>query len=56
LLCRLLHSLVTSSLLGPNILLSTLFSNTLSLCSSLSVRDQDSHPDKKQVKLYFCIP
>jgi hypothetical protein len=28
------------SLLGPNILLSTLFSNTLSLCSSLSVRDQ----------------
>jgi hypothetical protein len=26
--------------LGPNILLSTLFSNTLSLCSSLSVRDQ----------------
>jgi hypothetical protein len=31
---------VTSSLLGPNILLRTLFSNTLSLCSSLSVRDQ----------------
>jgi hypothetical protein len=27
------------SLLGPNILLSTLFSNTLCLCSSLSVRD-----------------
>jgi hypothetical protein len=36
----LLHSPVASSLLGPNILLSTLFSNTLSLCSSLSVRDQ----------------
>jgi hypothetical protein len=36
----LLHSPVTSSLLGPNVLLSTLFSNTLSLCSSLSVRDQ----------------
>jgi hypothetical protein len=32
------HSPVTSSLLGPNILLRTLFSNTLSLCSSLSVR------------------
>jgi hypothetical protein len=31
-------------LLGPNILLSTLFSNTLSLCSSLNVRDQVSHP------------
>jgi hypothetical protein len=25
---------------GPNILLSTLFSNTLSLCSSLNARDQ----------------
>jgi hypothetical protein len=44
LLCSLLHSPVASSLLGPNILLITLFSNTLSLCSSLSVRDQVSHP------------
>jgi hypothetical protein len=43
-LCNFLHSPVTSSLLGPNILLRTLFSNTLSLCSSLSVRDQISHP------------
>src|SRR5215470_4552013 len=43
-LCSLLHSPVASSLLGPNILLSTLFWNTLSLCSSLSVRDQVSHP------------
>ena len=33
-----IHSPVTSSLLGPNILLSTLFSNTLRLCSSLSLR------------------
>jgi hypothetical protein len=32
--------------LGPNILLRTLFSNTLSLCSSLTVRDQVSHPYK----------
>jgi hypothetical protein len=31
---------VTSSLLGPNILLSTLFSKTLSLLSSLNVSDQ----------------
>jgi hypothetical protein len=31
---------VTSSLLGPNILLYTLFSNTLNLCSSLNVRDK----------------
>jgi hypothetical protein len=41
-----LHSPVTSSLVGPNILLRTLFSNTLSLCSSLSVTDQVSHPYK----------
>jgi hypothetical protein len=32
LLCSLLHSLVTSSHIGPNILLSTLFSNIFSLC------------------------
>jgi hypothetical protein len=31
-------------LFEPNILLSTLISNTLSLCSSLNVRDQVSHP------------
>jgi hypothetical protein len=36
-LCSLLQSPVSSSLWGPNILLSTRFSNTLSLCSSLSV-------------------
>jgi hypothetical protein len=45
-LCSFLHSHVTSSLLFPNILLSTLFSNTLSLCSSLIVSDQVSHPYK----------
>ena len=33
-LCSLLHSPVTSSLLGPNILLNTMFSNTLSLLFS----------------------
>ena len=43
-LCNLNHSSLTSSLLGPNLFLSTLFSNTLSLHSSLSVRDQVSHP------------
>jgi hypothetical protein len=42
--CSFLHPLVTSYLLGPNIHLSTLSSNTLSLCSSLKVRDQVSHP------------
>jgi hypothetical protein len=29
----------TSFLLGPNILLSTLFSDTLNVCPSLSMRD-----------------
>jgi hypothetical protein len=43
LLCNLLHSPVTSSFLGQNILLRPLLSNTLSLCSSHSVRDQVSH-------------
>jgi hypothetical protein len=37
---------VPSSLLGPNILLRTLFSNTLSLRSSLNERDHVSHPYK----------
>jgi hypothetical protein len=37
-----LQSPVTSSLFGPNILLNGLFSNTLSPCSSLNVRDQVS--------------
>ena len=32
-----LHSSVTSSLLGPNIFLSTIYSNTLRVCSSLNV-------------------
>jgi hypothetical protein len=36
-LCNLLHSPVTSSLFGPNILIRTLFSDTLSLSSSLNV-------------------
>jgi hypothetical protein len=34
----------TSCVFGTNILLSILFSNTLSLCSSLKVREQVSHP------------
>jgi len=45
-LCSFLHSPVTSSLLGPNILLNSLFSDNLSLSSSLNVRDQVSHPYK----------
>ena len=38
-LCSFLHPPVTSSLFGLNILLSTLYSNTLSLRSSLNVSD-----------------
>jgi hypothetical protein len=52
-LCNFLHSPVTSSLLGPNILLRTLF---LSLCSSLSVRDQVSHPYKTTGRIFYILP
>ena len=41
-LCSFFHSPVTSSILCPNILLSTQLSNALSLRSSLSVSDQVS--------------
>jgi len=41
-LCNLLHSPVTSSLLSPNSLLNTLFSNTLSFLSSRNISDQVS--------------
>jgi len=57
-LCSFLHSLVTSSLLRPNILLSTPFSNTLSLCSSLNVSDHIPNPYKttgKIIVLYVLI-
>jgi len=50
------QSTVNSSFLGPNILLSTLFSNTVSLCSPLNMRDQVSHPYKtagNTIVLYF---
>ena len=55
-LCSFLCSLAISSLLGPNILLSTLFSNTLSLRWSRNARDQVSHPNKTTTKITFlCI-
>jgi hypothetical protein len=44
---------VTSSLLGPNILLRILFSNTLRLCSFLNVRDQVSYPYKTTGRIMF---
>jgi hypothetical protein len=49
-LCNFLQPYVTFSLLGPNILHSTLFSNTLSLCSSHNLRDHASHSTKLQAK------
>ena len=54
-LCNFLHSPVTSSLLSPNIPLSTLFSNTLCLCSSLNVSDRTDTHTKQQGKLYYCV-
>jgi hypothetical protein len=54
-LCSFLQSPVTSFLLGPNILLSTLFSITLSLCSSLNVRDQVSHQYRTTGKIMVFI-
>ena len=57
-LCNILHSPVTSSLLDPNILLNTIFSNTLSFLSSRDVSDQVSLPHKttgKILVLYILI-
>jgi hypothetical protein len=52
-LCSFLQPPVTSSQFGSNILLSTLFSNTLSLCSSLNVRDQVSHQYRTTGKIFM---
>ena len=51
-LCSFLQSLVTSSLLGPNMPLSTLFSNTLSLRSS---PNEHTHPHKIYVCVCLCV-
>jgi hypothetical protein len=40
------HPAATSSAVDRNVSLSTLFSNTRSLCSSLNVTDRVSHPYK----------
>ena len=50
-LCVCLNSLVSSSLLGPNILLNTLLSYTLSLRSSLNVNNQVAQPYKTTDKI-----
>ena len=58
LICSFLHFPVTSSLFSSNILLSTLFSNTLSLSSSFIVSDLVAQPYKttgKIIVLYSLI-
>jgi len=45
------HSHITKSIVGPNIFLSPPFPNTHSLCSSLNVEDQLSHPCKAKGKI-----
>ena len=50
-LCNLLHSPDTSSLLGPNILLNTMFSNIISFLSSRNFSDQASHSYKTTGKI-----
>jgi hypothetical protein len=57
-LCCFLHSPANPSVLGPNILLSTLFSNTFNPLLSLNVSNQVSHPYKttcKMIVLYILI-
>ena len=54
-LCNFLCSSVTLSLLHQNTFHSTLFSDTLSLRSSLNVCDQVSHPYKTTEKIIICI-
>ena len=50
------HSPVSRSLLGPNNLLSALFSNNLSLCSSFNVSDQAANSYKTTGKtIVLCI-
>jgi hypothetical protein len=47
------QSPVNSSLLGLNILLGTLCTYTLGLCSSLNVSNQVSHPYKTTNRIIF---
>ena len=54
-LCSSLHYPVVLSFLGPNILLNTQFSNTLSLRSSLNVSHQFSHPHKTAGKIIVLL-
>jgi hypothetical protein len=48
------HPPVTSSALSLNVLLSSPFSNTVSLCSSINVETKFHTHTKQEVKLWFC--
>jgi hypothetical protein len=54
-LCSFLQPPVTLSLFSPNILLSTLFSNTDRVYSSLNIGDQVSHPYRTSGKIYSSV-
>jgi hypothetical protein len=54
-LYRFLQPPVISSYFGPNIL-NNLFSNTLSLCASLNIRNQVSHSHRTRQKYSFYVP
>ena len=51
----LLNFPVTSSLLGPNILLNTMFSNTLCFLSSRNINYQVSHPYKTKGRIVVLL-
>jgi hypothetical protein len=51
-----LHPLIIPSPSGPHILLSPLFSNTLSVLSSRKARGRFSHQRKQQAKLQLLSP
>jgi hypothetical protein len=51
--CSCLQLPIISSLLDPNILLSTVFSNTLSVFPSFNIRDQVSHPYETTGNIIF---
>ena len=54
-LCNLLNSPVTSSLLGPNILLNTMFSNTVSFLSSRNAKGPGFTPIQNNRQNYISI-
>ena len=54
-LCSVLRSLVTSSFLSPNILLNTMFSNTLSFLSSYSCGNSMNQVPHYRRQMSYCV-